>query len=139
MQTAGISHKKHTKKQENKSWYKLYTKALYIESLYPTSACFSPSLNLMWKVSQIKLTLTTGVWYQEYYPLENSHPENSHPSNPPHGEFFLENSHPSNSPLENSPLKIPTQKIFTLNIPTHIFKHFVFSLLSATQEIFWIW
>ena len=59
---AVITKQKYQKKQEKKSWHKLYTKTLCIESLYLTSDCFSTSLNLKWKVSQINLTLTTGVY-----------------------------------------------------------------------------
>ena len=58
-------HKK--MKQENKSLPKLYTKTLYRECLYLTSACFFPSLNLIWKVSQTNLTLTTGVYIFKNY------------------------------------------------------------------------
>ena len=46
---------------------------------------------------------------------------------------YLDNFHLSNSPLVNfspSSRKISTQKIPIRNIPTHVSKHFVFSLLS---------
>ena len=43
---------------------------------------------------------------------------------------YQENSHLSKSSLVNSPRKIPTR-----NIPTHVFKHFVFSLLSPLSLI----
>ena len=58
-------HKK--TRQENKSLHKLYTKTLYRECLYLTSACFSPSLNLIWNVSQTNLTLTNGVYIFKNY------------------------------------------------------------------------
>ena len=66
------------KKQEKKSWHKLYTKTLYIECLYLTSGCFSTSLNLKWKVSQINLTLTTGVYiFKNYLILSQQNDKNS--------------------------------------------------------------
>ena len=62
-------------------------------------------------------------WYQQ-----NSHPENSYPSNSPPGKF--------------PPGKFPSRKfppgIFPamfLNIPTRVFKFFVFSLLSPWSLI----
>ena len=55
------------KKQENKSWHKLYTKSLCIGCLYLTSAWFSPSLNLIWKMFQINLTLTTEIYIFKNY------------------------------------------------------------------------
>ena len=80
-----------------------------------TTHVFKEHVNWIDKFSWLKFYQINLIGFQES-PKESSH---------------LENFHPSNSSMVNSPRKTLTQKIPIRNIFSHVFKHFVFSLLST--------